>query len=585
MVLYYNGSATIDDQMTLRKADESLYKFIGQNIYCSVSHFIHPEDFHRFQNALRELQNGLPRDFVVVRLKNGDNYDWCLTELTREPFDIDGKPLTHLSFSTLIEEEYYHDQLQKVNSELETCLNLLGCTLLSYDSQTDSLMIFENCDGQKIFLYQGTLKSWKKSLLSDKVDADYHNAFNTLCDEIETGKDTFRHNIMTNSLSEDGSMKLYTFKCQSITGKNSSHKVFGAITISDGTKKNVSDINSRMDAGLPVLNKAAITEYAKMAILSGSGSVHLIIVDLDNFKTINDTYGHMFGDEVLLKSSTVIKEAIGNTGVLGRIGGDEMMLVLTQIKSHAELRNILRSIRTGIDWAHKGIHSDLKVTCSMGIATYPEHGNSYDEIFQLADRMLYIAKNKGKNRYVIYTPEIHSVTPSLTLDSAESSAYESLQEDQTGVMRRLIEDFFVRRVVPYSVQLNEIGWGFKLDEIVMVYGDMKVSSTWNHKGVFDDIEGPEFLNPDPLLLQSFDKNNILAANGIFNLEGISPAFARLMTERGIKSALFYKMVRNGTMFGYIMFAKKNRGQMWSEYDKTLLASISKIIELSFKGNS
>ena len=58
-----------------------------------------------------------------------------------------------------------------------------------------------------------------------------------------------------------------------------------------------------------------------------------------------------------------------------------------------------------------------------------------------------------------------------------------------------------------------------------------------------------------------------------------------MTERGIKSALFYKMVRNGTMFGYIMFAKKNRGQMWSEYDKTLLASISKIIELSFKGNS
>ena len=146
MVLYYNGSATIDDQMTLRKADESLYKFIGQNIYCSVSHFIHPEDFHRFQNALRELQNGLPRDFVVVRLKNGDNYDWCLTELTREPFDIDGKPLTHLSFSTLTEEVYYHDQLQKANTELETCLNLLGCTLLSYDSQTDSLMIFENCD-------------------------------------------------------------------------------------------------------------------------------------------------------------------------------------------------------------------------------------------------------------------------------------------------------------------------------------------------------------------------------------------------------------------------------------------------------
>lgn len=581
MVLFYNGSATIDDQMVLRKTDESFYKFIGQNIYCSVSHFIHPEDLHRFEEAFGELQNGLSRNFTAVRLANGNSYDWCLAELTHEPFNIDGKPLFHLNVSTLTEEECYQDQMQQVNTELETWLNLFGNPLLFYDSKTDSLMIFESCDSQKVFLYQGTLESWQENLLADKVDSDYHSAFDTLCEEIRTGKNAFSHNLMTSSLSEHNSMELYTFKCQSIQEKNSSHKVFGTITRADRARENVSDIRVRMDAGLPILSKAAITEYAKTAILSGHSSVHLIILDLDNFKSINDTYGHMFGDEVLLKSSTIIKEAIGNTGVVGRIGGDEMMLVLTQIKSHTELRNTLRSIRTGIDWAHKGIHNDLKVTCSMGVATYPEHAGSYDEVFQLADRMLYIAKSKGKNRYVIYTPEIHNVTPSLTLDSVEDNTYESLQEDQTGVMRRLIEDFLIRKVVPYSVQLNEIGWGFNLDEIIMVYENMKVSSTWNHKGVFDDIEGPEYLNPDPRFLQSFDRNNVFVANGVVSLEAISSPFARLLTRRGIKSALFYKMVIHGTMFGYIMFAKKNRGQMWSEYDKTLLASIGKIFELSF----
>lgn len=585
MVLFYNGSATINDQMVLQKTDDLFYKFIGQNIYCSVSHFIHPEDVHRFQDAFRELQDGSQsRNFTAVRLKSSNDYDWCLIELTPEPFDINGKPLIHLNVSVLGEEEEYNDQLQKVNVELETCLNLFGGILLSYDSQTDSLTVFENCDGQKIFLYQGTLKAWQDNLSAGRVDSDYLNDFNILCREIETGKDTFKHNIMTDSFSEDGSMELYTFKCRSIPGKDSFHRVFGFIAMSGGSKETVSDTLSHMDAGLPVLSKSAITEYAKKSILAENGSVHLIILDLDNFKTINDTHGHMFGDEVLLKSSAIIKEAIGNTGVVGRIGGDEMMLVLTRIKSHAELRNTLRSIRTGIEWAHRGIYNDLKVTCSMGVATYPEHGSSYDEIFQRADKMLYIAKNKGKNRYVIYTPEIHDTASPLVLNPEEDNACESLQEDQTGVMRRLIEDFYTRKVVPYSVQLNEIGWGFKLDEIIMVYGDMKVSSTWNHKGVFDDIEGPEYLNPDPLLLKSFDENNILAANGIFNLEGISPSFAELMTKRGIKSALFYKMVKDGTMFGYIMFAKKKRVQMWSEYDKTILASIGKIIELSFKGN-
>lgn len=584
MTLFYSGSATIDEQMVLRKADESFYKFIGKNIYGSVIQCIHPEDLHRFQGAFNELQsNDLVKNLITVRIQNNSGYDWGFIELTHEPFDLNGRPLIHLNVFTLAEDSEHTSNLQKINTEHETLLNLLGGILLSFDSKTDLFSVFMNCDGQKISLYQGNFKEWKESLLNGRISYDSVNEFNALCAAIETGKKEFTHNIITNAFTEDESMELCTFKCRSIPESNSSHKVLGCISISSTQKEAAPDIRSNMDIGIPILNKKAITEYAKRAMLKKSGNIHLIILDLDDFKTINDTYGHMFGDEVLVKASSIIKEAIGNAGIVGRIGGDEMMIVLTQIESHAELRNMLRSIRTGIEWAYKGGQDNLRVTCSMGIATYPDHGDNYDKIFQLADRMLYIAKNKGKNRYVIYTPEIHDAAASKNAESVKDNSLEILRDDKAGVMQRLIEDFLIRKIVPYAAQLKEIGFCFELDEIIMVYGDMKMSSTWNHQGFFDDIESQEYLNPDPFFLTSFNENNIFAVNGIFNLEGKSPVLAGLLTQRGIESALFYKMVKNNNMFGYIMFAKKNRRQMWSEYDKTLLASVGKIIEISFKG--
>jgi diguanylate cyclase (GGDEF)-like protein len=360
------------------------------------------------------------------------------------------------------------------------------------------------------------------------------------------------------------------------------YKVFGCITVTRKQEVTAPALAGKLDAGVPVLNKKAITTYAKRAMAANNSQVHLVILDIDDFKSINDTFGHMFGDEVLLKAAEIIKESIGSAGVAGRIGGDEMLIVLTGIESHTELRNTLRSIRTGIEWAYQGVRDNLHVTCSIGVATYPEHGDNYDKIFQLADRMLYIAKSKGKNRYVIYTPELHD-NKLKNKDTGKKSSADSLKNDKTGVMRRLIEDFLVRKIVPYSTALQEIGFCFELDEIIMVYGNMKLSSTWNHEGFFDDREEGAYLNPDPGFFDCFDENNILAVNGIFNLEGKSTVFPELLTSRGIESVLFYKMTHSDQAFGYIMFAKKNRRQMWAEYDKTLLASVGKILELSFRG--
>lgn len=585
MALFYSGSATIDEQMGLRRADESFYKYMGQNIYGSIRSCIHPDDFHRFENALAELKDDkIVRNIVTVRKMNPDGtFEWLLIELSKESFQISSNSLYHLNLFPLAREQENVSALKQLNEEYEALFDLLSSTLLMYDVKTKLLDIFNNCDGQKISLFHGSLTEWQE-LVRPKLEPEYRDEFYALCQEMEAGNSYFKHGIMTNFFSTDGSMEMCSFKCRTMADGLNAGKVFGCITVLGSNRQDISlNAGYSMDIGIPVLNKRSITEYAKKSLLSASGQVHLIILDLDDFKVINDTYGHMFGDEVLIKSANIIKEVIGSSGIAGRIGGDELMIVLNRIESHAELRNMLRSIRTGIEWAYKNTNDDLHVTCSIGVATYPDHGDNYDKIFQLADRMLYIAKNKGKNRYVIYTPELHEKNTSVEKQADQSNTTENLRDDKTGVMQRLVNEFLIRKIVPYSEALKEIGYCFELDEIVMIYDDMKLCSIWSHEGYLSDIRNNSYLSLERGIGDSFDKDQILAINGIFNLEEKAPVLSKVLKERGIESALFYKMSKNGTTFGYIMFAKKNRRQMWSEYDKTLLATIGKIIEISFTG--
>ena len=109
---------------------------------------------------------------------------------------------------------------------------------------------------------------------------------------------------------------------------------------------------------------------------------------------------------VLVTTSKAIKEAIKGFGVAGRIGGDEFLIILDSTNEEI-IRNIARNIRVGVQWSIPSDRLETVVTCSMGISRFPLDGESYNELFDIADRALYIAKSKGRNCYIIYRPEIH----------------------------------------------------------------------------------------------------------------------------------------------------------------------------------
>lgn len=100
-----------------------------------------------------------------------------------------------------------------------------------------------------------------------------------------------------------------------------------------------------------VYNKKTITEYAKKRISEEKEKrIVIAILDVDHFKSVNDTFGHLYGDKVLARVGGRLKEIVGEDGVIGRIGGDEFMIVFNGLDDDQVLRGMLRAIRTQIKW-------------------------------------------------------------------------------------------------------------------------------------------------------------------------------------------------------------------------------------------
>lgn len=151
--------------------------------------------------------------------------------------------------------------------------------------------------------------------------------------------------------------------------------------------------------GLP--NRQALYENASQLFSDLSvKNAALIYIDMDNFKYINDTMGHDFGDELIKQASKRISISLNNKGILYRLGGDEFVILQAINEKEAEslMAKILNSFRKEFVIKSSNIHISL----SIGLAMYPEHGDSVNKLMKAADIAMYTSKESGKNRYEIY---------------------------------------------------------------------------------------------------------------------------------------------------------------------------------------
>jgi diguanylate cyclase (GGDEF)-like protein len=132
--------------------------------------------------------------------------------------------------------------------------------------------------------------------------------------------------------------------------------------------------------------------------------VSLIMSDIDNFKDFNDTYGHQEGDIVLIETAKMFRLNMRDVDVVARYGGEEFAVILPETDIQ-QAREIAERIRQRVEThEYPSKQGKLKVTVSLGVATFPRCANKKETLIEMADKALYVAKRSGKNRVEVAAP-------------------------------------------------------------------------------------------------------------------------------------------------------------------------------------
>jgi diguanylate cyclase (GGDEF)-like protein len=136
----------------------------------------------------------------------------------------------------------------------------------------------------------------------------------------------------------------------------------------------------------------------------------LLLLDLDNFKVVNDTLGHSAGDDLLRKVAAALRGAVGDAGVVGRIGGDEFAIILSPLAQRGAALEVAEAVAASLRVPFPLEQGEVFASASIGICVYPDDVAGSTELLSSADTALYAAKNGGRNRIVDFRPEMTLAT-------------------------------------------------------------------------------------------------------------------------------------------------------------------------------
>lgn len=197
-------------------------------------------------------------------------------------------------------------------------------------------------------------------------------------------------------------MSLYSFMQSDATQKR---KALERLT-HDATHDGLTDLANR-NLFFSVLN------YSIAAAQRGKGTLGVLFIDLDGFKAVNDTHGHDIGDEVLQKVAMRLTRECRESDVVARVGGDEFLVLLPSISKQEHFAKFAQHLVEALSMPLYVGHLEMHIGASVGIAVYPQHGQSAAGLVKAADAAMYKAKKAGKGQYRFFSDEQHSVPPPI----------------------------------------------------------------------------------------------------------------------------------------------------------------------------
>ncbi len=205
----------------------------------------------------------------------------------------------------------------------------------------------------------------------------------------------------------DGSFCWYRNTMMSIFDENGrTIKVLGVLTNVDTDIKNIkkAEESAMRDPMTGLWNRTATEFMVNEYIASSEGPALFMLTDIDKFKNLNDTMGHLYGDSMIKELTRNLSDifSYNEKNVVGRVGGDEFVVFLPDCSVSDEVKALIEKMQKNFMRTYSKDGSEYHISCSIGIAKYPENGRTYDALMANADKTLYTAKNRGRNLWLFY---------------------------------------------------------------------------------------------------------------------------------------------------------------------------------------
>ena len=247
-----------------------------------------------------------------------------------------------------------------------------------------------------------------------EIREDKENAKKAMQSDMElmrTGKGT---NYIIEEKGENGSEYLELIK-RPVSDENG--KVNGIVAIINNSTEMQSlrlelEKRSKTDQLTGLLNKQTTEELITSLLEKDhkkKSKGALLMIDVDKFKHVNDTYGHIAGDRVLMAIGNIIHESFKGMDIAGRIGGDEFMVYLRDIDSSSTALQLAAKISDRARHLFPDEPLGKCVSLSIGIALFPEHSKNFEDLYRAADKALYYVKERGRDFYKMYSPHLKSI--------------------------------------------------------------------------------------------------------------------------------------------------------------------------------
>ena len=328
------------------------------------------------------------------------------------------------------------------------------------------------------------------------------------------------------------------------------------------------DLSHSLDSLTGILNREALVKYLNW-LIEKDKPFSFFLVDIDNFKNVNDTYGHLVGDIVISQMAAYFVKMAGSHGVVARYGGDEFIMVFEGVDEYNDVWKIGHEINMRIGGiVFEGI-PNLAITVSMGIARFPLNADSTQQLMEVADKALYRAKMKGRNCFIIYLPEKHA---NISLKKERDKQQTQMQLTYTlfGNLTACGEDI--------SQAVNSVFKSF-ISYYMFDHICLETKKNMNHSVVFTLSAQKHFKHiPLELIDSLINSAGYVSLNNALGLnEETYGAILREYEEQNIKSVLYCKISAYGEDYGYIRVDTSNTVRIWQNNEIALVMTAANVL--------